>query len=76
MKLNKEKIDLLLKKDDALLWQEIINMAQKFGYTLPEKAPSAQNMEKIRTAIENADKLSALDVAKLLSAFRAKRNKE
>ena len=76
MKLNKEKIQALAAMDDAHLWQEIRSAAQKFGYTLPEKAPEAKDMAKIRAAMTEAEKLNAMDVARLLSSFKAKRNKE
>ena len=76
MKLNKEKIGALLNLDDAALWLEITSAAQKFGYTLPQSTPKAADMAKIRAAMREADKLSAMDVARLLSSFKAKRNKE
>ena len=76
MKLNKEKINALLALDDAHLWREITSAAQRYGYTLPEKTPAAADMAKIRALMTEADKLSAMDVAKLLTSFKAKRNKE
>ena len=76
MKLNKEKIAALLSLDDANLWKEITCAAQKFGYTLPQEAPKERDMAKIRLALGEAEKLSALDVARMLAAFKAKRNKE
>ena len=76
MKLNKEKIGALLNLDDAALWLEITTAAQRFGYTLPQSTPKSADMAKIRAAMQEADKLSAMDVARLLSSFKAKRNKE
>ena len=75
MKLNKEKLQALAALDDKKLWQEITSAAQKFGYTLPEKAPEAKDMAKIRAAMEQADKLSPMDIARLLASFKVKRNK-
>ena len=75
MKLNKEKLQALAALDDKKLWQEITSAAQKFGYTLPEKVPEAKDMAKIRAAMEQADKLSPMDVARLLASFKVKRNK-
>ncbi len=76
MKLNKEKIQALAALDDASLWREITSAAQKFGYTLPEKVPASQEMAKIRAAMNQAEKISAMDVARLLSSLKAKRNRE
>jgi len=76
LKLNKAKLEALAALDDAHLWQEIRSAAEKFGYTLPANQPAPRDMAKIRSVMKEADKLSAMDVAKLLSAFKAKRNKE
>lgn len=76
MKLNKEKLKALAALDDASLWKEIRAAAQKFGYTLPTDMPSKTDMEKIRTAMQNADKINAMDIARLLSSVKAKRSKE
>ena len=62
--------------DDARLWQEIRSAAQRFGYTLPANQPGAEDMAKIRDAMKKADKLSPMDVARLLTAFKAKKSKE
>ena len=76
MKLNKEKIRALAALDDAQLWKEIRSAAQRFGYTLPENAPNPSDMAKIRTVMSEADKISAMDMARLLSSFKEKRKKE
>lgn len=76
MKLNKEKLRALAALDDASLWREIREAAQKFGYTLPTEVPARSNMEKIREAMLSAEKLSAMDAARLLSSLKAKKSKE
>ena len=76
MKLNKEKLNALASMDDASLWREIYSAAQKFGYALPEKAPDAKSLEKIRSVIIDADKISALDVARLFGSLKEKKKKE
>lgn len=76
MKLNKAKLEELASLDDAHLWQEIRSAAEKFGYTLPANQPAQRDLEKIRSVMKEADKVSAMEIAKLLSAFKAKKNKE
>ena len=76
MKLSKEKTDALLAMDDAHLWQEIASTAERFGYTLPKSTPDQKNMSKLRSVIREADKMSAMEVARLLSAFKQKKKKE
>lgn len=76
MKLNKEKLQELSSLDDAALKKEIISAAQKFGYTLPPNALGEKEIEKIRSVMKNADKLSPMEIAKFLSSVKAKKNKE
>ena len=76
MKLNKEKLEELSRLDDAALKREIISAAQKFGYTLPPNALGEKEIKKIRSAMANADKISPMEIAKLLSSAKAKGRKE
>ena len=75
MKFDKELIKTLLKLDDRALWTKIREMAGKYGYTLPEDTPSAENMKKLRSALENAEKINAADLVRLMSVFKAKKNR-
>lgn len=63
----------LAAMDDASLWREIYSASQKFGYTLPEKAPDAKSLEKIREVMREADKISALDLARLIASLKEKK---
>lgn len=73
MKINKEKLMEMAKLEDSELWREIRNEAAKFGYSLPEKTPSPEEMAKIKSIMKNADKISAGDVLKLMSAFKGRK---
>ena len=76
MKLNKEKLRALATLDDRALWTEIRDAAQKFGYTLPTEVPAHRDMEKLREAMLSTEKVSAMDVARLLSSLKAKKSRE
>ena len=73
MKINKEKINQLLSLSDEALWRELSEKARGFGYSLPEKAPSGEDMKTIRRLIGEADKIGPMDALRLLTKFKAKR---
>ena len=76
MKLNKEKLKELAALDDASLRGEIISAAQKFGYTIPQNALGEKELTKIRSVMQNSEKISPMEIARLLSSINAKRSKE
>lgn len=76
MKLNREKLKELAAMDDASLKKEISSAAQKFGYTLPLNALGEKEIEKIRSIMQDADKISPMEIAKFLSSVKAKRSKD
>ena len=76
MKINKEKLEALASLDDDSLWKEIRTTAQKFGYTLPAATPAKSDIEKIRGVMQSAEKISTLEIARLLSSLKAKKSKE
>ena len=76
MKINKEKIKELTALEDDRLWQVITQTAQKYGYSLPAEAPSKKEMAKLRNIMNEAEKISAKDILKLMTSFKEKKNKE
>lgn len=76
MKIDKEKLRALTALEDKELWKVITDTLQKYGYTPPEKAPSEENMKKIRSVMKDTEKISTRDVLRLMSEFKVKRNKE
>ena len=76
LKLNKEKLRELAALDDASLIQQIYSAAQKFGYTLPQNALGENEIKKIRSVMQDSEKISAMEIARLLSSMKEKKNKE
>lgn len=70
MKIDKEQLKSLAKKSDADLWSEILSIAKKHGYSLPEKAPKHEDLEKIRRALSGAEKISLSDAAKIMNSYK------
>ena len=75
MKINKEKLKSLSALNDAQLWKEIRSAAEKFGFMLPDAPPEEKDMAKIRGAMADADKMSAMDILRLMSVFKQKNAK-
>lgn len=75
MKLNKEKLKELAALNDAALIKEITSAAGKFGYTLPENALGKDELKKIRELMQDAEKISPMEIARLLSSVKAKKSK-
>ena len=70
MKFNKEQLDALVALPDDALWKEIVNMAKKFGYTLPEATPSHSELEKLRSAV-NGSKINVAEALKVLKSCQS-----
>ena len=73
MKLNKEHLEKLAQKPDNEFWDEIVEMAKRHGYALPEMTPKKEDLEKIRRAISGVDKISLTDAAKIISAYKKRK---
>ncbi len=65
----------LAKLGDSELWLEICKKAEKFGYTLPKETPPPEQMAKIRSVMNDADKINTAEILKLMTAFKAKRGR-
>lgn len=70
MKIDKEKLKKLAQKSDADLWSEILSIAKNHGYSLPEKMPKHEDIEKIRRALSGAEKISLSDAAKIMNSYK------
>ena len=57
MKIDKDKLKAMCEMSDAELWREIRGVAQRHGFTLPEKTPEHSEMEKMRGAMAGGAKL-------------------
>ena len=72
MKFNKEKLDAIASLPDNKMWEEIRKIASERGFKLPDTAPPRETMEKIRSAIAGAEKLSLADAAKIMQSYKRK----
>ena len=72
MKFNKEQLDALIALPDDKLWSEIVRMAKGYGFTLPEKTPEHEELEKLRGAV-NGSKINVAEALGMLKSYQ-KRN--
>ncbi len=70
MKIDKAKLDAMLKKDDASLWEEIRKIAGSHGWRLPEAAPPHSEMEKLRLSVGDGTKLNLGDAMRIINSYK------
>ena len=70
MKINKERLHALTDMSDEMLWKTVREIATSHGYSLPERAPSHSEMEKLRAAMRGGDKINMADAVKLLKNYK------
>ena len=70
MKVNKEQLKALAQKSDQELWAEILALAKKHGYNLPEAMPKHDDIERIRRALLGVEKISLSDAVKIMNSYK------
>ena len=70
MRIDAAMLEKLLKEDDDHLWHEIVALAKKKGFTLPEKTPAPAEMQKLRGVLAHPEKIDMLEAFRLLNHFR------
>ena len=69
MRIDRDRLAALSSLDDGALWGEIVKMAGGLGICLGDKAPTPEEMKKIRRALGNG-KISPIDAMKIMSAYK------
>ena len=70
MKIDKEKLSALAALPDEELWATLTAIAKKNGINMPTRSPSHEELEKLRKAIENPDKLNALNALRIIGKYK------
>ncbi len=73
IKINKDELRALAELSDAELWSSIGKIASSHGYSLKEVTPSTGELEKIRTALRDIDKINMRDALRLLNEYKKRR---
>ena len=70
MKIDKTKLDAMLMLSDDELWAEIRSVAGAKGINMPEKAPPKAELNKVRGALRDADKLNLPTAMRLINDLK------
>lgn len=69
MRIDKDKLTRLAQLDDKSLWDEIRRMAGGFNLTLPNAAPSGEDMRKIRSML-SCGRINPQDALKIMQSYK------
>ena len=70
MKIDREKLRALLSMPDDELWREISTIAGGYGFTLPKNAPPKSEMDKLRGAVKDGERLNLAQAIKIINTYR------
>ena len=70
MKIDKTKLNAMLKLSDEELWCEIRAVAKGKGINMPERMPDKAEINKVRTALSEADKLNLTSAMRLVNDLK------
>ena len=70
MKIDKEKLERLLEKNDEDLWREVVMLAKSKGITLPENPPEKSQMDKMRAAVKHGSSFRLAEAVRMLDKYR------
>ena len=69
MKVDKEKLNKLLSLPDEELWGELVKIGGSYGFRLPDKTPTKDQLTRLRQTVKN-DRINARDALKMLNSIR------
>lgn len=72
MKINREKIEALCAMPDDELWREVQKIASGYGFKLPDKVPSKEDMQKMRNAVCGT-KINLTEALKIINNYRGEK---
>ena len=76
MKINREELKEYAKHSDEVLWNEMRGIEAKYGYSLPEKTPPHNDMERVRQIMLGNEKISMSEGMEILNSYKSKASRE
>lgn len=70
MKIDKTKLDNMLKLSDEELWREIRSVAKSKGISMPERMPDKAEISKVRSALSEAERLNLASAMRLVNELK------
>ena len=72
MRLDKDKLNELVGLSDDELWKKVVEIGRGHGFSLPEKTPAHEELEKLRGIVRDGTKMNIATAMKLLTRYRSK----
>lgn len=69
MKIDREKMEALCAMPDEQLWREVQRIAASYGFKLPDKVPSKEEMQKMRDAVSGT-KINLGEALKIIKNYK------
>ena len=70
MNLDKSKLEALAALSDDQLWSEIKSIAASHGFSLPDAKPTGGELEKLRGALTDTEKLNLSGAIRILNNYK------
>lgn len=70
MRFDKDKLNELVSMPDDELWGQVVKIGKTHGFTLPEKTPSHDELEKLRSIARDGSKMNVGLAMKMLNKYR------
>ena len=71
MRIDRSKLEAMAALPDDKLWSEIVKIAGKYGFKLPESTPTHEEMQKLREMALGAN-INMADAMRLLNQYKCK----
>ena len=72
MKLDKDKLMNMVSLPDDELWATIVRIGKSHGFTLPDKTPPHEELEKLRSIARDGAKMNVAGALKLLTKYKGR----
>lgn len=72
MRFDREKLEALAALPDDKLWAEVVRIAESYGYSLPQKTPSHEDLEKMRAATRS-ERINLSEAMRLVNQYKKQR---
>ena len=69
MKIDQNKLTALAAMPDEAMWREIVCAAKRHGFSLPEKTPPHEELEKLRAAVTGG-RMNLTGAIRILDKYR------
>ena len=72
MRLDRDKLMNMISLPDDELWRSVVEIAKMHGFTLPEKTPPHEELEKLREIARDGSKMNVASALKVLSKYKGR----